>query len=102
MCATLLAVDAHAHLHPAHRVDRWLASALDNLARLAPGRHAERVVVLVDTARSDGFGRLAGGPLPPGVRVARTESTPAALVLTRGEERLHVLPGRQVVTRERL
>lgn len=102
MHRTSLAVDAHAHLHPAHRFDSWLDAALANLARFGGGGPAERAVVLLDTPRSDGYRRLSeagggeveiarpGGPGSPVLRVARAG------------DKLWVVPGRQMTTRERL
>jgi hypothetical protein len=98
---TLLAVDVHAHLYPAHRVDRWLSAALANLSRLGGNEPVERVAFLADTARAEGFSQLAGTPVP-GHDVVRVPGSVPALVVSRAGERLHVLPGRQLVTRERV
>jgi hypothetical protein len=101
---TLLAVDAHAHLHPAHRVDRWLTAALANLARLGAGAAVERAVVLADTPGAEGFRRLAEGPLPHGTRAEPVtgRGPGTAVLVSRGVERVLVIAARQLVTRERL
>ena len=98
----LLAVDAHAHLHPAHRIDRWLSAALANLSGLGGGEPVERVAFLADTARAEGFHQLADRRVAPAQDVERVPGRVPALVVSRAGERLHVLAGRQLVTRERV
>ena len=97
------AVDAHAHLHPAHRIDRWLDAAFANLARLGGDGGVERALVIADPSGSGGFERLASAVMPRGVeRASRAAGGDSALLLVRADERLHLVPGRQMATRERL
>ena len=103
MRRTALAVDAHAHLYPTHRLEAWLDAALANLARFDDGASVERAVVLADTARAEGYRRLARAGALASVEIARSrDPAPPILRIDHRGERLHVLPGRQVVTRERL
>jgi hypothetical protein len=102
MLRTMIVIDTHVHLQAGQSAGTLLTAAAANLGALAPAG-ATRAIVLVERVGSDVFTPLARGPLPAEVRLVTVESSGKALcVRTRGGDDLWVLPGRQVVTAERL
>lgn len=96
----LIIADAHVHLYRLYR----LSAALDAAARnLEAPADAVRALFLAERRDHDVFLELRDGTLTvAGWTVERTPEA-AALVLNHAElGRLHVLAGRQVITREKL
>ena len=94
----LLAVDTHVHLHPGVKADRWLMHAVNNACRAMPAAEG-LVLCLTERAGVYRFAELLerpdATPLPDGGGVTiRPLAAP--------EFPVHVLPGRQVVTAQRI
>ena len=108
-------LDAHVHLYPLYRSDEAIASLFRNLGSWTPraggsdkGRDALapvcRVAILAESRRCHAFREIrAQGCIrgTEGLKVAPTESYGVAITAANGD-RLHLLAGRQVVTRERI
>ena len=86
----LLIADTHVHFYPCYDLAAWLDAAFHNLSR--PGPHAK---ILMLTERHDCHAfrdNIFGGD----------RAGAGALCVNRGPEKLFILAGRQIVTRERL
>jgi hypothetical protein len=106
-----LLIDAHVHLHDCFPLDAFFERAHRNFeqAALEHGwRPALGVLMLTESEGMDWFGRLArmagemdSSPHPTSWSIEVTPD-PAALTVTKGDRRLLLVSGRQVVTREGL
>ncbi|HET6579592.1 MAG TPA: hypothetical protein VFG66_14825 [Gemmatimonadales bacterium] len=105
-----LLIDAHVHLHDCYAPQRFLEHAAGNFERVAREHGWEQapgVLLLSESAGVDWFGRLAAvaagaSDLPLGSWALAATPDPSALLAHRGAERLLLVSGRQVVTREGL
>lgn len=89
-------IDTHVHIYPHYDV----AIFLDTAARRMAG---QGVLMLTETAQDDAFARLHSGQLTVADWHTQTyPQDPTAVTLTRGDQRLMLIAGRQIVTAERL
>ena len=102
--------DGHVHLHQIHPLEAILTAALANFRSAERSLSLEgpvaRFLLLTESHGVDEFAQLAGMTgqqrLLPGLTVAQT-GEPGTLRITAADgQTLHVVAGRQIVTRERL
>jgi hypothetical protein len=101
-----LVADGHVHIYRTFDVAVALEAAVRNLRRLVQemeiaSNAAEYALLLGDTRMDRAYDRIREGKLPDGWQVEE-RSGEAALRLRRGDDRLLVIAGRQLVTSERL
>jgi hypothetical protein len=105
-----LMIDAHVHLHDCYAPQRFLDHAADNFERAARERGWEAVpgvLLLTESAGTDWFGRLAAAArgsadLPLGAWAVAATPDDTVLLARSGAQRLLLVAGRQVVSREGL
>jgi hypothetical protein len=102
-----IVVDTHVHIYPEYEIARFLNDCAGRLQALAPG--AAPAICLAERAGQDVFDRWAESGAGPGtvpgtdLAIRRVEGKGgAALRIETASGPLQILPGRQVVTAERL
>lgn len=106
--ARRLLIDAHAHFHPRFNASLFLAAALLNLRRSAEHRGLGDgwggVLVLTDGIGESGYPRLLEGAPAAGWQIVPRGPHVCDLVADSqtGRQRLTVVAGRQIVTRDEL
>lgn len=104
---TIIIADIHAHIYPCYNLGRLLDSAVKNVQGLpASSDTDERVIALCLTERHDcSFFRDVKKrrvPLPVGYTIVDQADETAIAIKGRDNERVHIIAGRQIVTRERI
>lgn len=96
----MILLDAHVHVYPFYDLARFLDAAVAHMPLPDPASH--RVLALAERHDCHFFADLLSGAvsLPAPWHIA--ESSPAAIRLARGDDSLWLLPGRQIVPRERI
>jgi len=99
----LVVADTHVHLYPCHDPALFLDAACSNLAR-GHAPDALRILALTERFDCHAFRDLAGGvrPLPSPWSVQPAGEAGGLTLLRDGAARLHLVAGRQIVTRERI
>jgi len=99
-----IVADGHVHLYPCYRMETALASLAANLDRLGRGKGQAKVGLLAERSDCHVFRGLYDGSLRvPGWEVSPlTDAGGESVVAVSGRDRLHLFPGRQVATAERL
>jgi hypothetical protein len=100
-----LLIDAHVHLHDCYVPARFFEQAAENFARAAtaggwpplPG-----ALMLTESAGVDWFGQLEAGGVPTAPWRIERGADSITLTAVKGERRLLLVAGRQVVAREGL
>lgn len=97
----MIIADTHLHIYPCHDVGLLVSSLGENLGALAPD--AVRVGILAEKAGHHVFGAWVNGELSAAGPVPAATPVRGALVIEgRDKPPLYLLPGRQIVTSERL
>lgn len=100
----MLIVDTHVHVHPVFDLETALQSATRHMERMAGGAAFRAVLCLVDPSGTRNEVRLLDGPT--GSTGAwwfrRDEKAKAIVAANDAGSLLHLLPGRQIISRENL
>ena len=94
--------DTHLHVYPFYDVAAAMANLAGNLSQLVPG--AVNVACLAERSGCSWFAQLESGgeSFVPGFRAENCGEERAMVLHGEGGEDVYVLPGRQIVTRERV
>jgi hypothetical protein len=98
-------VDAHVHLHEGYEPARFFEHAVRNFDRAARGHgwaDPTGVLLFAESAGVDWFGRLERGRARTGAWAVERTDEPTTLLVSSGAQRLVLIAGRQVVSREGL
>jgi hypothetical protein len=108
MSSVVALVDAHVHVYPQFDAGRLLSAAARNLGAAAQRLGAaswQGYLLLTETARDHWFETVAMAAPQTGLdgwQLQRRESCELSVEATRGDLRLVIIAGRQIVTAERL
>jgi hypothetical protein len=108
MSSTHVLLDAHVHVYPQFNAAGLLTAAARNFRAAAARLGAptwQAYLLLTETARDHWFDTAAGAPAQSGLdgwQLRLRDHCDASMEAVRGEDRLVIVAGRQIVTAERL